>query len=124
MLFGINPITHSDLKVQLEDLKKENERLAYANKVYRDQLVGEMNSASFSVDWKAMNAFSIERGWGNGTLRTTIGYMLQEPAVHTEGDEQKVTYKDVVREWVLNCSSAEHERLVKEFNSYKESKNV
>lgn len=118
-LFGINPITHSNLKVELEDLKKENEKLKYANEVYRKTLEGEMSKSTFSVDWKTMNAFSIERGWNNGTLRTTIGYLLQEPVVITEGE---VTTKDVVREWVLYCSSEEHERLVKEFNDYKKSK--
>lgn len=123
-MFGFkNPIEYSNLKTQIEKLKAENENLAYANKVYQDQLVDEMSKASFSVDWNAMNAFSVERGWNNGTLRTTIGYMLQEPAIHTEGEEQKVTFKDVVREWVLNCSSSEHERLVKEFNAYVKGKN-
>jgi hypothetical protein len=119
MLFGINPITHSNLKVEFEDLKKENEKLAYANKVYRERLEGEMSKATFSIDWKTMNAFSIERGWENGTLKTTIGHILQEPIVVTEGE---VTTKDVVREWILYCSAAEHERLVAEFNEYKSKK--
>lgn len=123
MLFGIDPITHSNLKVELENLKAENEKLAYANKVYQQQLVSELNKASFSIDWAAMNAFSVERGWNDGVLRTTIGYLLQEPSVHTESDgNQNVTYKDIVREWVLTCSSAEHERLVSEFNDYVKGK--
>lgn len=123
MLFGINPLTHSNLKVELENLKKENEKLAYANKVYRERLEGEMSKASFSIDWNTMNAFSIERGWNNGTLQTTIGHILQEPVIVTEGEgEKKVTQKDVVREWTLYCSAEEHERLVQEFNDYKKSK--
>jgi hypothetical protein len=122
-LFGVNPITHSNLKVEIEDLKKENERLKYANTEYQARLIGEMSKASFSVDWKTMNAFSVERGWDNGTHKTTIGYLLQEPCVHTEHDgNQNVVYKDIVREWVLYCSADEHERLVKEFNEYKGSK--
>ena len=122
-LFGINPITHSNLKVELEDLKKENEKLAYANKVYRKRLEGEMSKATFSIDWKTMNAFSIERGWENGTLKTTIGYLLQEPVAYTETDgTQNITHKDVVREWTLYCSAEEHERLVTEFNEYKSKK--
>jgi hypothetical protein len=122
-LFGINPITHSNIKVELEDLKKENERLKYANTQYQSRLMDEMSKASFSVDWKTMNAFSVERGWDNGTHKTTIGYLLQEPCVHTETDgNQNVVYKDIVREWVLYCSADEHERLVKEFNEYKSNK--
>ena len=118
MLFGVSRITHSNLKVELEDLKKENRRLKHTNDFYEHTLRIEMNAASFSVDWKAMNAFSIERNWYDGALRTIIGYMLQEPAIHTEGEDSKITYKDVVREWYLHCSAEEHERLVKEFNEY------
>ena len=119
MMFGIDRITYSNLKVELEDLKKENEKLAYSNKIYKERLEGEMAKASFSINWELMNAFSIERGWENGTHKTTIGHILQEPVTVTEGE---VTTKDVVREWVLYCSAEEHERLVQEFNDYKKSK--
>jgi hypothetical protein len=123
-LFGINPITHSNLKVELEDLKKENERLKFANDAYQKRLVGEMETASFAVDWDAMKVFSIERVWDNGIPKTILGYMLSEPAVHTEGEngEQRVTYKDIVREWTLYCSAAKHEELVKEFVAWKGKK--
>jgi hypothetical protein len=79
-----------------------------------------MASASFSVDWKRINAFSIERMWENGIPKTIIGYMLTEPVVTTEGEgEQRVTYKDVVREWTYYCSAEKHEELVKQFIEYK-----
>ena len=119
MLFGINPIVHSDLKVELEDLKKENEKLTFANDAYRKRLVGEMENASFAIDWDAMKVFSIERIWDNGIPKTILGYMLSEPAVHTE---ETVTYKDVVREWTLYCSAEKHEQLVKEFIEWKGKK--
>jgi hypothetical protein len=119
MLFGINPITHSNLKVELENLKKENEKLVYANDAYRSRLVGEMENASFAIDWDAMKVFSVERNWQNGIPYTILGYMLSEPAVHTE---ETVTYKDVVREWTLYCSAAKHEELIKEFNEWKAKK--
>jgi len=123
-LFGINPITHSNLKVELEDLKKENERLKFANDAYQKRLVGEMETASFGIDWDAMKVFSIERVWDNGIPKTILGYMLSEPAVHTEGEngEQRVTYKDIVREWTLYCSATKHEELVKEFIAWKGKK--
>jgi hypothetical protein len=119
MLFGINRITHSNLKVELEDLKKENEKLRFANDAYRSRLVGEMETAPFSIDWDAMKVFSIERNRQNGIPCTILGYKLSEPAVHTE---EKVTYKDVVREWTLYCSAAEHARLINEFNEWKSKK--
>ena len=123
MLFGINPITHSNLKVELEDLKKENEKLAFANDAYRKRLVGEMENASFAIDWDAMKVFSIERVWDNGLPKTILGHMLSEPVITTEGEgDQKVTYRDIVREWTLYCSAAKHEELVKEFIAWRGKK--
>ena len=124
MLFGINPITHYNLKVELEDLKKENDRLKFANDAYQKRLIGEMETASVAIDWDAMKVFSVERVWDNGIPKTILGYMLSEPAVHTEGEggEPRVTYKDIVREWNLYCSAEEHEQLVKEFNEWKGKK--
>jgi len=124
MLFGINPIVHSDLKVELEDLKKENEKLTFANDAYRKRLVGEMENASFAIDWDTMKVFSIERVWDNGIPKTILGFMLSEPAIHTEGEngEPRVTYKDIVREWTLYCSAEKHEQLVKEFTVYLKGK--
>jgi len=124
MLFGINPITHYNLKVELEDLKKENDRLKFANDAYQKRLIGEMETASVAIDWDAMKVFSVERVWDNGIPKTILGYMLSEPAVHTEGEggEPRVTYKDIVREWNLYCSAEKHEQLVKEFNEWKGKK--
>jgi hypothetical protein len=123
MIFGISDkIKMSDLKCQIEDLKKENEKLKYANDAYQKRLVGEMSSASFAIDWDAMKAFSVERMWDNGLPKTIIGYRLEEPIITTEGDDQRVTTKDVVREWTLYCSAEKHEELIKEFNEWKAKK--
>ena len=118
-LFGIDPIKHSDLKVELEDLKRQVKDLQYANDAYRARLDSEFATASFAIDWDAMKVFSVERNWKNGIPYTILGYMLSEPAVHTE---EQVTYKDVVREWTLYCSAAKHEDLVKEFTAWKGKK--
>ena len=125
-MFGVNKLDYSDLKVQLEDLKKENDRLKYANDAYKKRLETEMANASFAIDWDAMKVFSVERNWDNGLPYTILGYMLSEPAIHTEGEggEPRITYKDVVREWTLYCSAEKHEQLVKEFNEWKDKKNV
>lgn len=122
-LFGVNPITHSNLKVELEDLKKENEKLAYANKVYKERLESEMANASFAIDWDTMKVFSIERMWENGLPKTILGHILSEPVVTTSGEGvERVTEKDIVREWTLYCSAAKHEELVKEFIAWKGKK--
>ena len=96
MLFGVDKLTHSNLKVELEDLKNENKRL-------KDVIKGEISNAAFSIDWKIMNAFSIERNYDHRSIKTIIGYFVN----------------NVVHEWSLYCSADEHERLVKEFNTHK-----
>lgn len=123
-MFGYkSKIEISDLKVQIQDLKKENENLKYANEAYKKRLEGEMASASFSVDWEAMKVFSVERMWENGLPKTILGYMLSEPVVTTSGEGvERVTEKDVVREWTLYCSIEKHEDLVKQFNAWKSKK--
>ena len=119
-LFGVNPITHSNLKVELEDLKKENKDLKYANDAYKKRLDTEMSNASFAIDWDTMKVFSVERMWENGLPKTILGYMLSEPVITTEGEgEQRVTYKDIVREWTLYCSAEKHEELVAQFTEWK-----
>ena len=116
-------------KLKILELKDENSSLRRSLnnqerlvKEYETLLQGEMASASFGIDWDAMKVFSVERNWNNGCPQTILGYMLSEPAVHTE---EQVTYKDVVREWTLHCSADKHEELVKEFNEWKgKKKNV
>jgi hypothetical protein len=95
-MFGVDKLTYSNLKVEYEDLKNENKRL-------KDVIKGEISNAACSVDWKIMNAFSIERNYDHRSIKTIIGYLVN----------------DVVHEWSLYCSADEHERLVKEFNAYK-----
>jgi hypothetical protein len=89
-------------------------------KKYQERLESEFASASFSVDWNAMNVFSIERNiTGLDGTKTILGYLLSEPYTTSDGS---VTSTDVVREWTLYCSHQEHERLVAEFNEYRNSK--
>ena len=121
-MFGLNRIMVSDLKCQVQDLKEENEKLKYANEAYKKRLESEMANASYAINWNAMNAFSVERMWDNGLPKTIIGYRLEEPVITTEGNDQKVTTKDVVREWYLFCSAEKHEELVKEFKDWMEKK--
>lgn len=122
-MFGLSKkiIQISDLKVEIEDLKKENAILKYGNEAYKKRLETEMANASFGIDWDAMKVFSVERVWDNGLPKTILGYMLSEPVITTEGEnDQRVTYKDIVREWTLYCSAEKHESLVKEFIAWRD----
>lgn len=101
------------------DLQRKVNELQQAVDAYRERLETEMATASFAIDWDAMRAFSVERIWDNGLPKTIIGYRLEEPVITTEGDdEQRVTTKDVVREWYLFCSAEKHEQLVSEFKEW------
>jgi hypothetical protein len=115
---------YADALRRIKELEVQNNDLKRANDAYQSRLEGEMANASFAIDWDAMKAFSVERNWDHGIPRTIIGYMLSEPAVHTEGEggEPRVTYKDVVREWTLHCSAERHEELVKEFTAWRSAK--
>lgn len=111
-------------KLAAENVKLQQKinELEFKVEKYEKRLVGEYATVSYSIDWKLMNVFSIERNLcmdGTQNHKTILGYMMEEPVTTVEND---VTYKDVVREWTLYCSHDEHQRLVAEFNEYKNSK--
>jgi hypothetical protein len=111
--------TDTDYSPSKKELEKKVEELQYAVDAYKKRLETEMANASFAIDWNAMRAFSVERIWDNGLPKTIIGYRLEEPLITTEGDnEQRITTKDVVREWYLFCSAEKHEQLVSEFKEW------
>jgi hypothetical protein len=107
-------------KRELDSLVSENANLVARIKELTDRLDDEYSKATYAIDWKEMNAFSIERMKENNIPKTVIGYILTEPVVSTDSDN--VTYKDIVREWTLYCSHEEHQRLVKQFEQYKKDK--
>jgi hypothetical protein len=109
-------------KLATENVKLQQRvnELDHKIKQYQERLEGDFAKASFSVDWNAMNVFSIERNNnGHDGYKTILGYMLSEPYTTSDGS---ITSTDVVREWTLYCSHQEHERLVVEFNEYRASK--
>ena len=65
----------------------------------------DVQSSTFVIDWKNMNAFSIERmGDGGHEAYTIIGYFLKD----SDGCNN-------VHEWKFYCSLKQHEKLAKEF---------
>lgn len=80
----------------------------------------DVASSTFSLNFDTMNVFSIERLVGSDHYRaqTVIGYFREDSSI---SDGVLVTNKHV-HEWTLNCSQAEHERLVAEFNVWKAKK--
>ena len=105
---------------KIQSLEREKINLQERIKEYKTRTEDEYSKASYALDWKKMNAFSIERMMEHGIPKTVIGYITQEPLITTSGNDENqiITEKDIVREWTLYCSHEEHQRLVKEFNDY------
>jgi predicted nuclease with TOPRIM domain len=77
----------TDLKNDIEDIKK----ITYTSEV--------------SIDFKKINAFSIERIFKGNYITTVVGYI-------SAADGKP-------KEWYFYCDEINHTRLVKEFNEYK-----
>jgi predicted Zn-dependent peptidase len=64
------------------------------------------------VDWRAINAFSIERIYNKteNQAQTVIGYILA-----TKDDR-------ITKEWYIFCNEEHHEKLVEDFKDYIETR--
>jgi hypothetical protein len=108
-MFGLCTDKQREIK-QLKDRVSELEALLEgANQRYRDYIDmvdTNQTTAQFVVDFKAMNAFSIERGLDSNCVpRTVIGYFLDQ--------ESKM-----VKEWYLYCSLERHAELATQFQNF------
>lgn len=107
-------------KAVVEDKKSTREELLENEivnlKHYIASLEDKARKCTFSFDFKAVNAFSVERNWNNGKVCTVVGYTVDEQTIHDGG---KILDKQIVKEWYLYCSEEQHEKLVKEFNEHK-----
>ena len=72
-----------------------------------EEIRKDVNSAEFVIDWKNMDAFSIERMGDVKEAYTVIGYWV------VEGGERRV------HEWKFYCSVEQHNKLAEEFRGKK-----
>lgn len=93
-------------RITIADLHKRIDELT----LYNDQLVKQVDDIATSTrtctvvfDFKAMQAFSVERVTRGKYPATVIGYIKPE---------------NQLGEWTLFCSQEQHERLAKEFVQY------
>jgi hypothetical protein len=94
-----------ELEAEVETLKREITRLK-DTKDYEFQK--DLDGSTFEFDFKALNAFSIERIVDNKTPHTVIGYSrgtCQDGSVN-------------IGQWVFYCSQKEHNRLAEKFVEY------
>lgn len=97
-----------DLENEVHDLKKENTRLK-DTKEY--EFKKDLDGSAFEFDFKAVNAFSIERIVDNKTPHTVIGY------IRSKCEDGSVN----IGEWRFYCSQKEHNRLAEKFVEYTKS---
>ena len=90
------------------EINKLNQDLNNYKKWF-DNLQYSTTKCSASVDFKSMNAFSIERLIKDNGPCTIIGY-------YPDPSEKA---KEKVKEWYIYCDDTIHENLVKQFNQAK-----
>lgn len=107
--FKTKQIILKSLTIEIDTAnKKLNELKAGILTEEQNQVVKkyqELGKYGASVDWDAMNAFSIERIYSKSIPNvhcTSIGYMVNNN----------------VKEWVLFVDEDNHNKLVAEFNEY------
>jgi hypothetical protein len=94
-----------DLEAQVRDLKKEITKL---KDIKEYEFKKDLDGSTFEFDFKALNAFSIERIIDNRTPHTVIGYQ------RGKDDSGNVS----VGQWIFYCSQKEHNRLAEKFVEY------
>ena len=69
-----------------------------------------------TLNFGAIDAFSVERIVQNGSPVTVVGYKLRKDVRHNNSTD--TTYE--IKEWYLHCSDKVHKDVVKQFNDYME----
>lgn len=97
-----------ELEDKVDSLKKEIARLK-ETKNYEFQK--DLDGSTFEFDFKALNAFSIERITDNKPPHTVIGYVRGYDNCGSTN----------IGQWVFYCSQKEHNRLAEKFVEYTKS---
>lgn len=87
--------------IQIERLQAELNKMSLEK---ADSIKKDVETSEFEIDWKNMDAFSVERMGDNSCAYTVIGYYLT--------DEHNIKH---VHEWKFYCSQEQHNKLAKEF---------
>lgn len=84
------------LQADLDRLREEKE----------EKVRADVQASTFVIDWKNMDAFSIERMGDAKEAYTIIGYYT-----HSADGSREVS------EWKFYCSQEQHDKLAKEFEA-------
>lgn len=121
MFFGKSDQQQSDKRVEAltKTIEQLENRILQMQEAERDARSADVLSSTFAIDFNIMRVFAIERNIHNNLTCTIVGHFVNEPVAFTDDN---VHEKDIVREWYLYCSQEQHEKLVAEFNAFKNSK--
>lgn len=89
------------LQKRIAELEADNNRLRTEQ---LEEVVADVQSSTFVIDWNKLDAFSIERMGDVRDAYTIIGYW----STRENGSK-------TVQEWKFYCSKEQHEKLAKEF---------
>lgn len=112
----IAEIEIADLKAALQ---RAQETIKALRQQERDAKTSDIATATFSVDFDEMDAFSIERMEKGSSVITVIGHTVEQTSWDANGNSTSTTE---IKEWSLYCSHDQHEKLVVEFDEYKKNK--
>lgn len=100
-------------ETKIQDLEKEIMKLKGCIRKQNEDDDSDLASSEFEFDFKALEAFSIERMCDNGRPHTVIGYVRSRSK---EGP--------CLGQWLFYCSKDEHNKLVEKFRAYLKTKKV
>lgn len=88
------------LKREYKELESTNKNLESELEVLKDIRIDAIEECSFDIDFKKLNAISIERAMYGKREKTVIGYLK---------------HKDDIGQWNFTCSRETHNRLAEQF---------
>lgn len=107
----VSPLTHTQLKLRVQELEKQIKDI---NEGHALKLADDVANSKFEIDFDTMSVFSLERNHNGQRSYTIVGYFINTP--------EQYGVKRAVHEWTLYCSMKEHERLVTEFQKWKNAR--
>lgn len=98
-------LVERNLDYTKEQLDYKNKQIAELQAKIESLYSEELEQCDFEIDFKAMNAFSIERNTNSkGRAYTIIGYLKED--------------SNEMGEWNFFCSLTQHQKLAEQFRKY------
>jgi hypothetical protein len=90
-----------DLEAKITNITSESNILKKELEIVKDQRWDDIEDCQFQINFKAINAFSIERAVNDKREHTVIAYLTDNG----------------IQSWYFTCSRKTHDRLTEEFKT-------